>query len=371
LIRDEIRFDELRLVVEHFLEMRDVPLAVHGIAVEAAAEMVVDAAVRHFLECEGRHFNGAFAVLRVRPGAVGVVEEKNQFGGTREFWSRAETAFARIEAAFHLLESLGENGGAEVGVRARAGVGEVLELIGNLYGLCEDSLFIVRPGFRDAIEHREKSRTPEGIVRREVGAADKGLEVRREPHAHRPAASARGGLHEGHINAVHVGAFLAVHLDVHEMVVHEGSDFRVFKGFALHHMAPVAGRVADGEEDRLVFRAGLCERLFAPRIPVHRIVGVLEEIRRFFFREPVGVLRAFGGGFRCLCGEQTARLFQQRGRPSEFVSAHPFAHEQDDGKDSENGGEAEDEGFHKIYNWTKNRLASARSSSGETSPTST
>jgi hypothetical protein len=46
----------------------------------------------------------------------------------------------------------------------------------------------------------------------------------------------------------------------------------------LHDVAPVAGGVADGEEDRLVFGQRPLERLLAPRIPVDGVVGVLEEV---------------------------------------------------------------------------------------------
>ena len=43
-------------------------------------------------------------------------------------------------------------------------------------------------------------------------------------------------------------------------------------------MAPVTGAVADGEEDQLVLLFCLRNRFLAPRIPVDRIVGVLQEI---------------------------------------------------------------------------------------------
>ena len=53
----------------------------------------------------------------------------------------------------------------------------------------------------------------------------------------------------------------------------------VLERLALHHVAPVAGGVADREQDRLVLRAGARERLLAPRVPVDRIVRVLEQVR--------------------------------------------------------------------------------------------
>jgi len=42
------QLEQLRVVVQHLLEMRHQPLLIGRIAREAAAEMVVDAAARHF-----------------------------------------------------------------------------------------------------------------------------------------------------------------------------------------------------------------------------------------------------------------------------------------------------------------------------------
>jgi hypothetical protein len=50
----------------------------------------------------------------------------------------------------------------------------------------------------------------------------------------------------------------------------------------------MAGRVADGEEDRLVRAGSLLERLVSPRVPGDRIVGVLAEIRALLPDQPVG-----------------------------------------------------------------------------------
>ena len=59
-------------------------------------------------------------------------------------------------------------------------------------------------------------------------------------------------LHRAHIDAVDVGALLAVDLDADEEVVHQAGGLLVFERLALHHVAPVAGGVADGDEDGLV-----------------------------------------------------------------------------------------------------------------------
>ena len=48
-----IQRQQRRVVVQHLLEVRDRPLAVDAVTAEAAAELVVNAAVRHFRERRG------------------------------------------------------------------------------------------------------------------------------------------------------------------------------------------------------------------------------------------------------------------------------------------------------------------------------
>ena len=52
-------------------------------------------------------------------------------------------------------------------------------------------------------------------------------------------------------------------------------------------MAPVAGRVADRQEDRHVSAPRLVERFLAPLPPVHRIVRVLQQVGRCRVRQTV------------------------------------------------------------------------------------
>src|SRR5438067_11328041 len=59
----EISSCELGLVVEHFLEMRHVPVGVDRIPMEAATEMIVDSAGRHFAQREANHFPGVLAAV--------------------------------------------------------------------------------------------------------------------------------------------------------------------------------------------------------------------------------------------------------------------------------------------------------------------
>ena len=58
LFRLEIIQGDLGLIVEHFLEMRHEPLLVDRVPVEAAAQMVVQPALGHFLQGVPRHLHG-------------------------------------------------------------------------------------------------------------------------------------------------------------------------------------------------------------------------------------------------------------------------------------------------------------------------
>ena len=62
----------------------------------------------------------------------------------------------------------------------------------------------------------------------------------------------------------------------------------VFEALVLHHMAPMAGRVADRKKDRFVFVASALQRLFTPRIPIHGVLGVLQEVGTGFVSEAIG-----------------------------------------------------------------------------------
>ena len=93
---------------------------------------------------------------------------------------------------------------------------------------------------------------------------------------------------------VDVRALLTVNFDAYEVLVHQAGDVLVLEAFPLHDVTPVAGRVAYAEQDRLVLAAGLGERLIAPGIPVHRIVGVLEQVGAALSGQPISV--GFGHG---------------------------------------------------------------------------
>src|SRR5437879_13283439 len=94
----------------------------------------------------------------------------------------------------------------------------------------------------------------------------------------------------------------------------------------------MTSEVADGQKDRLVLFAGLFKGCDAPRIPIHRIVGVQEKVGTLGVNQPVGVavcpcsrarLRCLtkvgssgvAGGSTTRCGSTQRTRQGQQGRP--------------------------------------------------------
>src|SRR5262249_59716539 len=98
------------------------------------------------------------------------------------------------------------------------------------------------------------------------------------------------------VDVVDGGPVLAVHLDADEVLVEVLGDLLVAERLALHDVAPVARAVADRQEDELALLLGLGERLLAPRVPVHGVVGVLEQVGAGLAGEAVGGVLFLGRG---------------------------------------------------------------------------
>ena len=78
------------------------------------------------------------------------------------------------------------------------------------------------------------------------------------------------------------------------MLVHYAGYLVVLKGLPLHYVAPVAGGVANAEEDGLVLLPGFLQGLLAPGVPVHGVVGVLHKVGAGLVDESVGHILAPG-----------------------------------------------------------------------------
>ena len=151
------------------------------------------------------------------------------------------------------------------------------------------------PGALDAFEDLAERRHPVPRLVGKVGPAVERAAVGRQEHRHRPAAAAGHRLDGGHVDLIEIGPFLAVDLDRHEVVVQVARRRLVLERLAFHHVTPMAGRVADAQEDRPVEEPGPGEGLGPPRIPLDRVAGVLEEIGTRLPGEAVGHVRMVRG----------------------------------------------------------------------------
>src|SRR3954451_20889855 len=118
----------------------------------------------------------------------------------------------------------------------------------------------------------------------------------RQKDGHRPAPVPRERDDGVHVHRVDGGALFAVDLDRHEVLVNQRSGRLVFEGLVLHDMAPVTGRVADGEQNGLVFFSRARESLVTPGIPVNRVARMLQKIRTGFAGETIHTGTVATGG---------------------------------------------------------------------------
>ena len=266
--------------------MRDQPLFVHGIASEASAQMVVNAALAHLVEGE---FHGAAEWLG--PAPLPGPPEQLHDRGLRKLGRRADAAVKGIdlprEAFGDPIEQVERDGAASL-VR-----GEIFKGLAQGAYVLGDILRRLLIGIRDPVQDLDEAGSAVARLGRKVGAAPKGLAVGGEEHGKRPTALFRHERQRGLIDGVQIGALLAVHLDAHEEFVHDPRDLFVLEGFVRHDVAPVAGGIADRKQDRLFLALGLGEGLRTPGMPVNRIVLVLQEVGAGFAAQAVA-----GGGAR-------------------------------------------------------------------------
>src|SRR5579872_6047636 len=276
--------------------MRHEPALIYRIAVKAAAQLIVHAAFGHLAERD-RHHVECFLVAR----AGIVAQQEIMHRRARKFWRAAEPAQLRIEHPAECMKGMICYSRIKRGI-AGGDSRLPLKLAENLIAGFDNTVAVLSPGARDMFEYRAESRPVVPIVRREISAAEKRFSIRRKPDRHRPAAAPGCGLHEHHIDTIHVGTFLPVDFDRDEGAVQQVGDFFGLERLALHYVTPVARGVANGEENWLVLASGFFKRFLTPGKPVHRIVGVLQQIGALLVGEAIG-----GHAALLLAGHQWTR----------------------------------------------------------------
>ena len=256
---------EQRVVVEHLLEVRHDPGRVDRVAREPAADLVIQTAGGHPAQRLQRH----------RPLAAG--QQELDHGRHRELGCAAPAAVLGVERAPQPRDGRVQPRRVERCVR-RLQRRRALQPRQDLPGRLGDLRPLRHPRIPQRLQHLRPRRQALPRERREVGAGPERRALGRQERVQRPAALAGHRLHRVHVDRVDVRALLAVDLDADERLVHQRRDHRVLEGLPLHDVAPVAGGVADRHEHRLVLLAGALERLGTPRIPVHGVLGVLQQV---------------------------------------------------------------------------------------------
>jgi hypothetical protein len=275
--------EQQALVVEHLLEVGHAPVTVHAVAVEAPAEVVVEAAPRH-LPAGPHHEGENLGTLCLRQH-VESREQCVEMGGRRELGALAEASV--------LVVRRGED--RPRGARQRP---DPRRLLGDASwpraqrrdqppGLLVHALAVGRVCLRCRLEHLAERRHPLARLRGEVGAGMEGPAVGRAEHGEGPAPVPGQAHQRVHVELVDVRSLLAVHLHAHVEPVHDGGGLGVLEGLPLHDVAPVTGAVADGDEERLVLLARPLEGLGAPGMPIDRVVHVLPQVGARLARQPV------------------------------------------------------------------------------------
>ncbi len=278
-----VQAEEGPVVVEHLLEMRDRPLGVHAVAAEASAELVVNAPVGHPRE---RHANDRhrFVVALAQCRA----QAQHEIGRMRELGRGPEAAVVRVETPLQSGQRQRRRRRRQRALVRRSGL-ETRERVLQPRGLLGDRLALLPIRGGDPRQQVEESRQPVTALARKIRAAEEGRTLRREEHRERPAPRAARHQRMRHlIDLVKVRTLLAVDLDVDEVRVHGRRDGRVLERLVRHHVAPVARRVADGEQDRLAFAPRESERFLAPGMPIDGVARVLQQVRARFSRKAIG-----------------------------------------------------------------------------------
>src|SRR4029078_2687259 len=111
------------------------------------------------------------------------------------------------------------------------------------------------------------------VLWKKVASGKEGLEVRREKQIVGRAAGAGQNLPRKNKGLVDIRALFPVHLDVDEPLIHQRGDRGIGVNRPLGDVTPVTSAVSDREEDQLILRPRCPNRLLAPWVPIHWVVG--------------------------------------------------------------------------------------------------
>ena len=200
----EVDAHEQRLVVQHLLEVGDQPLAVDGVAGEAATDVVVHPARRHRVERGGDDGAGGLGPddMNARSTSSRCIVDGNFGACPNPPHSASNEPTICLSAPLTASIAGDVTGGTDLGRRP--------DRLDERRDVRVDVVAPVAPDVVDGVHQLEEA----GF--REVGAAVERPAVGGHEHGHRPPAPAGHRLHRVHVDRVDVGPLLAVDLDVDE-----------------------------------------------------------------------------------------------------------------------------------------------------------
>ena len=280
----EVKTEQLGVVVKHLLEVRHQPLSIDRVAGKAAADLIMDAACRHAFAGVEHHVHRLLFF-----GANPVAQQEGRMAGRGELGRVAPPAVLAVVSLLQGAAGVAQHrAGQYQSVAVRPGR-QLEKFAVQVHRRICQLLPLGLPGLLNLLQHLKETGPAILVFWRPVSAPVERFQVGRKENIQRPAALADHRLDEGHVDLVDVGTLFAVHLDAHEVGIEIAGHLVVLEGFAFHDVAPMAGRVADAQEDGLVLPVRLGKSFLAPRIPVHRVMLVLKQVRGLLMRQAVGV----------------------------------------------------------------------------------
>ena len=249
------------------------PLFVDGVAGKSAAQLIVNAASGHAVAGFQDRLGGVIFME-----AAGVPEEVQGNAGPGKFWRTAKATMLGVK-----FMEVGLAGSVQFPLSGGKCVFGIEGCCGPkaFSNICcgSDEVGLLRfPEFDNALQQLPKAHPSVFGRGWEIRAAVKRLEFGCQENVQGPAAGAGGGLNETHVNLVDIGSFLPVDLDIDEMLVEVCGCGFILERLAFHHMAPMASGIANAQEDRFVLAPRQSQGFVSPRVPLDRIMGMLEEI---------------------------------------------------------------------------------------------
>ena len=253
----DVDIGQLSLIVEHLLEVRDEPLAIDRVPVEAASQMIANPAAGHLHQRE---------VEQLGCVGVGLVlqhllheQQLRRRGKLRAIGSlrlEIDSAEVGIKTVGHGLERLRHQRVVHFDrLQRQLRPHHPTSLVGEDVGVAFELLAFVFPQIGEPSQDRGEAHALVRVFRRKVRSARNRLAVGSDEHRERPPATGRStdglvvDLQRRHVDVVHIGPLFAIDFDADEVVVHRLGNGLVHEDLPLHDVAPVATAVADGEED--------------------------------------------------------------------------------------------------------------------------